>query len=161
MFEFLLFALPLFLNLDCPFVRLFDLAHHAESPLLLRSEDLLLFELDLLSLANHLVHFPFTHLLLLDPLELSLFNLIDDHEGPLFLGLLALNLTLLLQLQRLESLDLHHQVKALLLLDPLGLESLGFIELAITDRHDFRVKHHLVHVLHVVVVLVEHLLSLG
>jgi len=161
LFEFLLFAFPLFLYLDCTFVCLFDLAHHAKSPLLLSSEDLLFFELDLFSLTNHLVHFPFTHLLFLDPLEFSLLNLVDDHERPLFLSLLALYLTLLLQLQRLESLDLHHQVKTLLLLDPLSLESLGFIELAIADRHDFRVKHHLVHMLHIVVVLVEHLLSLG
>ena len=74
--------------------------------------------------------------------------------------LLALDFALLLQLERLESLDLHHEIETLLLLDPLLLETLGLVQLAVADCHNLRVKHHLVHVLHVVVVLVHHLLGL-
>ena len=76
-------------------------------------------------------------------------------------GLLALDLALFLQLEGLESLDLHHKIKALLLLDPLLLKTLSLLELAIANSHDLGVKHHLVHVLDIVVILVQDLLSLS
>lgn len=117
-------------------------------------------DLDLFGLADHLLHLSLTHLLVLDAFEFALLDLVDDDERALLLRLLALDLALLLQLERLESFDLHHEVEALLLFNPLLLETLGLIKLAVADRHHLRVKHHLVHVLHVVVVLVHHLLGL-
>lgn len=159
--QVLLLLFALVLDLDGALVGLLDLAHHLESALLLGCNHLMLLLLDLFGLSEHLLHLSLAHLLLLDALELAFLDLVDDHEGALLLGLLALDLALLLELEGLESLDLHHEVKALLLLNPLLLEALGLLELPVSDGDDLGVEHHLVHVLHVIVVLVEHLLGLG
>lgn len=161
LFEVLFLLLALVLDVDGTLVGIFDFAHHLKGADLLGSNDLMLFLLELLGLTDHLLHLALTHLLLLDALELSLLDLVNDYEGPLLLSGLALDLTLLLQLEGLESFDLHHEVESFLLFDPLALEALGLIELLVSDGHDLGVQHHLVHVLHIVVVLVEHLLGLG
>ena len=96
-----------------------------------------------------------------DALPLAFLNLVDDYGCALALGLLADNLALLSNLKSLEAFNLHHDVKALLLLNPLALELLVFLQLLVTDRNDFRVEHHLIHVLYVVMLLVELHLGLG
>ena len=87
--------------------------------------------------------------------------MIYDHQRTLFLGVLTLNLALLLELEGLESLDFHHQIKALLLFNPLLLKALGLLELAVTDGHDLGVQHHLIHLFDIIVLFVHHLLGLG
>ena len=161
LFQVFLLLLPLVLHLDGPLVGDLDFSNHAECALLLGLDHFVLLDLELLSLADHLLHLALAHLLILDAIELALLDLVDDDEGALLLCLLALDFALLLQLEGLESLDLHHEVEALLLLYPLLLEALGLVELAVTDGHNLGVKHHLVHVLHIIMVLVHHLLSLG
>ena len=157
----LFLLLALVLDLYGPLVGLLDLAHHTEGTVLLGCEDSVLLLLDLFGLTDHLLHLPLTHLLLLDAFEFSFLDLINNDERALLLCVLALDLPLLLELERLESLDLHHEIQALLFADPLLLEPLRLLELSVSDRDDLGVKHHLVHVLHVVVVLVEHLLRLS
>jgi hypothetical protein len=50
-----------------------------------------LLDLELLSLADHLLHLALAHLLVLDAIELALLDLVDDDEGALLLCLLALD----------------------------------------------------------------------
>jgi hypothetical protein len=161
LFKIFLLLLALILDLNCALVGLFDFSHHFESAVLFMGKHLQLILLELISLSKHLLHFPFTHFLLLDALELSFFNLVDNNQRSLFLSLLTLYLALFLELERLQSLDFHHEIEAFLFFDPLLLESFGLIELSVTDCDDLRVQHHLVHVLNIIVVLVEHLLGLG
>ena len=161
LFQVLLLPLSLILNLDRSFIGDFDLGNHTEGALLLSLKHFLLLSFELLGLADHLLHLALADLLLLDAFQFALLDLVDDHEGALLLGLLALDLALLLQLEGLESLDLHHEVKAFLLFHPFLLKALSLVELAVTDGDDLGVKHHLVHVLNIIVVLVHHLLGLG
>lgn len=120
-----------------------------------------LFSLQLIDLSQHLSHLLLSQLLVLDSVQLSLLNLVDNHERTLLLSLLPLDLSFFLHFERLESFDLHHDVQSLLLFDPLRLQSLGLLLLLVSDGHDLAVKHHLVHVLHIVVLLVKHLLGLS
>lgn len=101
-----------------------------------------------------------SELLLFHSLDGSLLNLIDYDLGALLSGLSLPDLSLLLFLEDLESLDLHHEVEFLLLLDPLLLEPLVFLELLISNGHDLGVEHHLVHLLHVVQVVIDGFLGL-
>ena len=78
----------------------------------------------------------------------------------MLLGFFAFLLPLLLELQRLQSLDLHHEIKSLLFFDPVLFETLLFLLLSVSDGDHLRVKHHLIHVLHIVMFLIEHLLRL-
>ena len=157
----LLFALALVLHINRALVGLLDLSDHTERSLLLCFQLSVFFLFDLLGLADHLLHLTLTHLLLLDALQLSLLNLIDDHQRALLLGSLALDLTLLLELKGFQTLNLHHEVEALLFFDPLLFEALGLLELAVADCDNLGVEHHLIHVLDIVMLLVHHLLSLG
>ena len=110
-------------------------------------EHLRLLALELLSLADSLVF--------------TLLNLLNDHGSATLLCLCSQLLALVLGLQSLETLDLHHQVNALLLSEPLLLQLLVFLELFVTNGHDLGVQSHLVHVLDVVVFLIELLLGLS
>ena len=99
--------------------------------------------------------------LLLHALHGPLLALVDDDLGALLAGLSLLGFALLLFLQHLEPLDLHHEVQLLLLGDPLLLQHLVLFELLVADGHHLGVEHHLVHVLDVVELLVQLLLSLA
>lgn len=92
--------------------------------------------------------------LLLHALHGPLLDLVDDDLGALLAGLSLLGFALLLFLQHLEPLDLHHEVQLLLLGDPLLLQHLVLFELLVADGHHLGVEHHLVHVLDVVELLV-------
>mmetsp|Transcript_106884 Transcript_106884/g.344911 ORF Transcript_106884/g.344911 Transcript_106884/m.344911 type:complete len:298 (+) Transcript_106884:504-1397(+) len=98
-------------------------------------------------------------LLLPHPLGLPVLDLLDDDLGAAALALEALLLAHLVHLQRLEALDLHHGVELALLLLLLVLHVPLLLDLRVADRDDLGVEHHLVHVLHVVHVLVQHLLG--
>ena len=88
-------------------------------------------------------------------------DLIDDdlssisacHSSPFF--------SFVLGVDGLQALDLHHNVKSLLLSNPVLLEQLVLIELAVSHGGDLRVKHHLVEVLDIIVIFVHLLLSFG
>ncbi len=80
-----------------------------------------------LDLAAQLLLFFRQELPLPDALPLAFLNLVDDYGCALALGLLADNLALLSNLKSLEAFNLHHDVKALLLLNPLALEMLVFL----------------------------------
>lgn len=77
------------------------------------------------------------HFALLDALDFSLLNLVDNHEGALAAGLLTHALALLSNLESLESFNLHKQVELSLLFDPLGLKLFVFLELLVADRYYF------------------------
>ena len=91
---------------------------------------------------------------------LSLSDLVDDDSGTLVGCLLAGGLSLLVQLEVLQSLNLHHEVKFLLLLEIFFLETLVFLLLLVSDGDNLAVEHHLVHVLHIIVLFIDHLLGL-
>lgn len=88
-------------------------------------------------------------------------DLVNDNGSSLLTGNGPAVLTLFLFLERLQSFNLHHEVKALLLLHPLGFELLGLFELLVTDSNDLGVHNHLVHVLNIVVLFVHLGLSLS
>ena len=123
---------------------------------------LLLFQVFLLSLLNY-----FDHLLLLflngltflHPNNLSFFDLINNNSSP---ASLCFNTRLFFHLSGLkafESLDLHHEVKFLLFIDPILFKSFIFLELFVSNCNDFGVKNHLVHVFDIVMFLIK--LGLG
>mmetsp|Transcript_18873 Transcript_18873/g.44343 ORF Transcript_18873/g.44343 Transcript_18873/m.44343 type:complete len:215 (-) Transcript_18873:335-979(-) len=93
------------------------------------------------------------------PLRLPVLDLLNDDPGTAALALQSLLLADLVHFQRLEPLDLHHRIELALLLLLLGLNVPLLLNLGITDGDNLRVEHHLVHVLHVVHVLVQHLLG--
>ena len=115
----------------------------------------------LLNHPQHLLLLAFQHLSLLDPLHLPLLNLLNNDSGSSTLGFLSKAFPFVLGLEGLEPLDFHHQVKALLLIDPFGLELLVLLQLLVPHSHNLRVKRHLVHVFHIIVLLVELLLGFG
>jgi hypothetical protein len=80
-----------------------------------------------LDLAIQLLLFFRQQLPLPDALPLAFLNLVDDYSCTLALGMLADNLALISNLESLEAFNLHHDVKALLLLNPLALELLVFL----------------------------------
>mmetsp|Transcript_38692 Transcript_38692/g.98184 ORF Transcript_38692/g.98184 Transcript_38692/m.98184 type:complete len:304 (+) Transcript_38692:788-1699(+) len=97
-------------------------------------------------------------LLLLHALGLAVLDLLDDNLGAAALALEAFLLSNLVHLQSFQALDLHHGVKLSLLLFLLGLHHALLLYLRVPDGDDLGVHHHLVHVLDIVHVLVEHLL---
>lgn len=104
--------------------------------------------------------FLISELLLLHSKDGSLLDLINDDLGTLLSGIGLSHLSFFLLLKDLESLDFHHEVKLLLLLNPLGLESLILIKLLISNGNDFRVENHLIHLLDIIEFVVHHFLSL-
>merc|ERR1719174_2531920 len=118
--------------------------------LLLQGVDLLQDEGPLLVAVLHFLH----------ALGLAVLDLLDDHLGAAALVRDALLLALLVHLQRLQALDLHHHVQLALLLFLLLLDVPLLLDLGVADGDDLRVEHHLVHVLHVIHLLVQRLLGL-
>merc|ERR1719174_690546 len=141
-------------------VRLVHLVHEAlrREALGLALLDLLLLQgVDLLQDEGPLL---VAVLLLLHALGLAVLDLLDDHLGAAALVRDALLLALLVHLQRLQALDLHHHVQLALLLFLLLLDVPLLLDLGVADGDDLRVEHHLVHVLNVIHLLVQRLLGL-
>merc|ERR1719174_1517575 len=141
-------------------VRLVHLVHEAlgREALGLALLDLLLLQgVDLLQDEGPLL---VAVLLFLHALGLAVLDLLDDHLGAAALVRDALLLALLVHLQRLQALDLHHLVQLALLLLLLLLDVPLLLDLGVADGDDLRVQHHLVHVLHVIHLLVQRLLGL-
>mmetsp|Transcript_128538 Transcript_128538/g.274120 ORF Transcript_128538/g.274120 Transcript_128538/m.274120 type:complete len:433 (+) Transcript_128538:43-1341(+) len=99
-----------------------------------------------------------TLLLLAHPLSLPVLDLLDDDLSAAALALKALLLAHLVHAQGLETLDLHHGIEVALLLFLLRLGVPLLLDLRITNSHNLSVEHHLVHVLDIVHILVQHLL---
>ena len=74
----------------------------------------------LLDGADHLTLFTLELFALFHALHLSLFDLLDDNGSTTSLGLCSKPLTLILSLQGLQTLNLHHQIKTFLLIEPLS-----------------------------------------
>merc|ERR1719174_3309170 len=153
-------AQELLLDLRRRRVRLVHLVHEAlgREALGLALLDLLLLQgVDLLQDEGPLL---VAVLLFLHALGLAVLDLLDDHLGAAALVRDALLLALLVHLQRLQALDLHHHVQLALLLFLLLLDVPLLLDLGVADGDDLRVEHHLVHVLHVIHLLVQSLLGL-
>lgn len=139
----------------------FDLSKHA---LVSRALGFLFFLVSLLlelNVSEHLCRFPVDLLSFLHADAFTVLDLLNDDLGAAQLSLLAKLLSFVLGLERLQTLDLHHQVQAFLLSNPFGLKLLVLFELLVTYSNDLGVEGHLVHVLNVVVFFVELLLCLG
>jgi hypothetical protein len=150
-----LFVNSLVLDVDGFLVSDFNFSHKdcslLEFLLLLSS----LFFLEILNLLLNELFFAFLNFSVGNPLHFSFFDLVDDDEGALSLGVLPLDFSLLLVFQTLESLNFHHQVQTLLLSTVLLLKALLLFQLPISDGHTLSVNHHLVHVFHIVLLLVQ------
>jgi hypothetical protein len=100
-----------------------------------------------------------SELLLFHSLDSSLLDLINDDLGSGFPGYNFTDLSFFLFLKDLESLNFHHKVKLLLLLDPFLLKSLILLQLLVSNRDNLRVKDHLIHLLDIIKVIVLPLLG--
>mmetsp|Transcript_127026 Transcript_127026/g.179306 ORF Transcript_127026/g.179306 Transcript_127026/m.179306 type:complete len:435 (+) Transcript_127026:242-1546(+) len=161
--DLLLFKLlsehALLLNLHGGSIGFIDLLHEPFS-----RELLLLLLLDLLSLEGlNLLQYKgsllVSLLLLLHSLCLAVLDLLYDHLGTGPLRLHPLLLSNFIHFQSLEALYLHHGIEVSLLFLLLGLNHALLLNLRIADSHYLGIEHHLVHVLDVVHVLVQHLLG--
>ena len=157
--NFLLRLLSCFLLFESGGVGKLDLLLHDLDAFLLGGEHVSILLLDLFDVGKELSLLLLADLLFLHAVLLTRRDLVDKNLGAAFLSILSAFLTLHLSLNCLQTLDLHHHVESLLLLDPVLLEYLVLIELPLADGPDFRGEHHLVHVLHIVVVFVHLLLS--
>ena len=93
---------------------------HLDAPrLLLLHLDLL--EPHLLNVGLQLGLLQLEHLLLLLPLDLPRCNLLNDHLSTSFTGGCGPLFTLMLGFERFKPFELHHEVKSLLLVDPILL----------------------------------------
>lgn len=90
----------------------------------------------LLSLSLHRLTLHLHKLALLDALDLAFFDLVDDDQSSRALSFLTLADRYLFFLESSQTFNLHHQVKFLLLVNPLLLEAFVFIELLVADGHD-------------------------
>ena len=70
------------------------------------------------------------------------------------------NFSFLLFFEYFQALNLHHQIKLLLLLDVLCLKFFILLELFVSNGDNLRVQDHLVHVLNVIEIIIHFLLSL-
>jgi len=113
-----------------------------------------------LNLSHNLLLLFFKKLTFPNSSLLAFLNLVDDDSGATTLGISTDLCFLFGSLQVFQSLDFHHQVEAFLLMEPVFLETLVLSQLLVSDSNDFGVKHHLVHVLDIVVFLVLLLLGL-
>ena len=66
-------------------------------------------------------------------LNFALLDLVNDDRGTHALGFHASLFAFLEDLEFLEAFNFHHEVKAFLLIDPLLLEDLVFLELFVAD----------------------------
>lgn len=105
--------------------------------------------------------FLLSHLLLTHAETFTLLDLVDDNLSTAVLRLFAADLAVFLLLEILQAFNFHHEVKFLLLADPLFFELLRLDELLVTDGDDLRVEDHLVHFLDVVLFLVHEGLGLS
>lgn len=117
--------------------------------------------LQLLDVTDHLLSFPLGHFSFTDPFLFSLGDLLDNDSCTFPLCFDASLLLTFGFLETLQSLDLHHDVKALLFFDIVSLEFLRLFKLLVSDSNDLGIENHLVHVLNVVMLLIEFLLGLG
>lgn len=98
-------------------------------------------------------------LLIFEALFLARSDLVDQNLGTALTSISCTLLTLKLGLNSLQSLNLHHQIQSLLLLDPILFKLLVLVELTLANGPDLGSKRHLVHMFHIIVVLVHLLLS--
>lgn len=109
----------------------------------------------ILNLLSHLLLLLNFHFLLFDALNLTLLNLVDDDESAFAASVHTYFLTFFLHFEAFQTFDFHHEIEFFLFFDPFALELFVFFELFVTDGHDFRVEHHLVHVFHVVELFIK------
>lgn len=122
--------------------------------MLVTSNFLLLF-LHLLDLDLHLLTFAVTDLLILDSVLVSLGDLVDNDLSSLFTCSKSVSISLLLDLERLKALNLHHEVKFLLLLDVFSLEDLRLLQLLVSNSNHLGVKHYLIHLFDIIQLLIK------
>lgn len=117
--------------------------------------------LHLLNVCLELRLFQLEHFFLLLPLDLPGRNLVDDHLCTSLTSNGCPLLSLVLSLDRLQPLYLHHHVKSPLFINPVLFELPVLLQLLISDCVDLRCQHHRVHVLYVVIVLIQLVLGFG
>ena len=102
---------------------------------------------------------PINDLRLLLPDPGSLLDLLYEHALALVARLDFLLLSLFFLVQRLEPLDLHHEIKLLLFFDVFFLELLALFDLLVANGDDFRVEANFIHFFHVVQLFIKLLLG--
>lgn len=138
----------------------FDLLKHLSVSVLLGLSGSSVLDLLLLNGPHHLLLLTLKLFSLLDANNLTLLNLLNDYGSTTSLSLDSQTLALILSLQCLQTLDFHHEIKAFLLIDPVGFEVLVLLKLLVTDGDNLGVEGHLIHVLDIVMFFIKLLLSL-
>ena len=92
-------------------------------------------------------------------LNSSLLNLINNNFSALLSSLMFSIFSLLLFLKNFQSLNLHHQIKFLLFINPLLLQSFVLLKLFVSNCHNFWIQNHLVHLFHIIHFFIKFFLS--
>lgn len=131
-----LFVLLLLLSLEGFGVGSLDFLNRLSHSQLLILLDTSVLLLHFLNAEFHLLGLFFKDLPFFDSVLLSFLNLIDNDPCALVGGLDTFLLPLLSGLKTLQSFNFHHDVKSLLLADPVALELFRLLQLLVTDRND-------------------------
>ena len=120
-----------------------------------------IFALGFLDVGEQLGLFQLSLIFLLLANLLPLGDLVNEHLLPALSSLSCPLLSCHLILNCFKTLDFHHHIESLLLLDPVLLEDAVLFQLLITHRHNLRLQHELVHSLDVIVALINCGLNIG
>jgi hypothetical protein len=107
------------------------------------------------NVAQHLLLLSDYLLALRDASLLAFLDLVDNDGSTLALGLDAFDFTFFRSLEALKTLNLHHEVEALLLFGPLFFKNFVLLHLLVANSYNFTVKHQLVHELHIVLLFIN------
>jgi hypothetical protein len=117
--------------------------------------------LGLLDVGFELCFFEVGLVLELLAVDLTVCDLVDDNLSASLSSLCCTLLPIHLLLDSFQTLDLHHHIESLLLLDPVLFEKSILFQLPVPNSHDFRLENELVHPLHIIVSFVNRILNIG
>lgn len=158
------FSFFLFLRLfhgEIKVVGNFNLLEHCSCFVLFSSCSFFFFDSHGFYLSLHLLSFSFSHFTLFDSIIISFLNLINDDLFTHQSGLSSLSFSIFVSNNTLESFNFHHKIKFLLFFNIFLLELFGFFQLFISHTDNFSIEKHLIHSFNIIMLLVNHHLSLG
>lgn len=132
---------------------------HSHGLRLLFSGNPFFFKLDIFNLLLHHFSFFLSNFGLLYSLMIPILDLVSDHLFASHCSILLHPVSIFFLLERLETLNFHHDIHFLLLFDVFTLQDLGLLKLLISHSDNLRVEHHLVHLLNIVKLFIQEHLS--
>lgn len=135
------------------------LLKHSQGLRLLVFGNLFLFKLDLFNLLLHLFFFFRSDFGFLYSLMIPILDLVSDHLFTSQLSFLLHPVSVFFLLERLETLNFHHDIHLLLLFHVFTLQELWLLKLLISNSYNLGIEHHLIHLFHIVKLFIQEPLS--